>query len=139
MEFITGKYISRRSFVRGMGATVALPFLDAMVPAGRPWRDLAADPRYTRLVCIEESMGSAGGSSWGDAQHLFAPAKTGRDFEFLPTSQLAPLEEFRDYLTIVSNTDMRNADAFKAPDVTKKGAPDDAWAAFFKPRRSLKR
>lgn len=30
-------------------------------------------------------------------------------------------------------------DAFKAPDVTKKGAPDDAWAAFFKPRRSLKR
>ncbi|MFC5396657.1 DNA ligase D [Bosea vestrisii] len=30
-------------------------------------------------------------------------------------------------------------DAFKAPDVTKKGAPDDAWAAFFKPKRSLKR
>ena len=59
MEFITGKHISRRSFVRGMGATVALPFLDAMVPAGRPW----ADPDYTRLVCIEESMGSAGGST----------------------------------------------------------------------------
>ena len=100
MEFITGKHISRRSFVRGMGATVALPFLDAMVPAGRPWRDLTAAPGYTRLVCIEESMGSAGGSTWGDAQHLFAPAKTGRDFDFLPTSQLAPLQEYRDYLTI---------------------------------------
>ena len=30
-------------------------------------------------------------------------------------------------------------DAFKAPEVTRKGPPDDAWSAFFKPRRSLKR
>ena len=35
MNFITGKHIERRTFLRGMGATVALPFLDAMVPAGR--------------------------------------------------------------------------------------------------------
>ena len=128
MEFITGKHLSRRSFVRGMGVTVALPFLDAMVPAGRPWRDLAADTGYTRLVCIEESMGSAGGSTWGDAQHLFAPAKTGRDFDFLPTSQLAPLEEFRDYLTIVSNTDCRMAEPYRAEEI---GGDHDRSTAVF--------
>jgi len=35
MEFITGRHISRREVLRGVGATVALPFLEAMVPAGR--------------------------------------------------------------------------------------------------------
>ena len=34
MHFLTGKPLARRSFVRGMGATFALPDLDAMVPAG---------------------------------------------------------------------------------------------------------
>ena len=37
MRLITGKHIPRRTFLRGMGATVALPFLDAMIPAG-VWR-----------------------------------------------------------------------------------------------------
>ena len=59
MEFITGKHVSRRTFVRGMGTAVALPFLDAMVPAGRPWHDRSQEARNTRLVCIEESMGCA--------------------------------------------------------------------------------
>ena len=36
MNFITGSHISRRTFVRGMGASFSLPLLDAMVPAGRP-------------------------------------------------------------------------------------------------------
>ena len=35
MHFISGKHMERRTFVRGMGASIALPFLDAMVPAGR--------------------------------------------------------------------------------------------------------
>ena len=35
MEFITGKYIGRRTFLKGLGASVGLPYLDAMVPAGR--------------------------------------------------------------------------------------------------------
>ena len=33
--YISGKHISRRTMLRGMGATVALPLLDAMIPAGR--------------------------------------------------------------------------------------------------------
>ena len=35
MEFITGTVIPRRTFLRGVGASISLPFLDAMVPAGR--------------------------------------------------------------------------------------------------------
>ena len=128
MHFITGKHVSRRTFVRGMGATVALPFLDAMVPAGRPWSDSLAAPANTRLVCIEESMGCAGGSDWGDAQHLFAPAKLGRDFEFAPTSQLAPLEQYREYLTIVSNTDCRMAEPYRAAEI---GGDHDRSTAVF--------
>ena len=128
MHFITGKHVSRRTFVRGMGATVALPFLDAMVPAGRSWSDSLAAPAHTRLVCIEESMGCAGGSAWGDAQHLFAPAKLGRDFEFSPTSQLLPLEQYREYLTIVSNTDCRMAEAYRAEEI---GGDHDRSAAVF--------
>ena len=93
MEFITGKHLPRRTFIRGAGAAVALPFLDAMVPAGRPWRDPTRQVSATRLVCIEESMGSAGSNDWGDTQALFAPSKVGRDFEFAATSQLKPLED----------------------------------------------
>ena len=48
MNFITGKHLPRRTFLRGVGSTVALPMLDAMVPAGRLWRDAAAEPGSTR-------------------------------------------------------------------------------------------
>ena len=41
---------------------------------------------------------------------------TGRNFDLNPTS-LSPLEPFRDYLTIISNTDVRNAEAFEAPEI----------------------
>ncbi len=117
MEFITGKHLSRRSFIRGTGVSVALPFLDAMVPAGRVWRGGARAPGFTRLVCIEESMGAAGCSDWGAARHLFAPAQVGRDFEFVTESQLLPLADFRDYMTIISNTDCRPAEAFRAEEI----------------------
>jgi hypothetical protein len=127
MNFITGKHVSRRTFVRGVGAGVALPFLDAMVPAGRAWRDPAQES-FTRLVCIEESMGCAGGSDWGDERNLFAPAGVGRDFEFSVDSQLKPLEPFRDYLTIVSDTDCRSAEPRRAEEI---GGDHDRSTAVF--------
>ena len=128
MEFITGKHLSRRSFIRGTGASVALPFLDAMVPAGRILRASSREPVFTRLVCIEESMGAAGCSDWGDARHLFAPAQVGRDFEFATNSQLVPLADFRDYMTIVSNTDCRSAEAWRAEEI---GGDHDRSTAVF--------
>ena len=59
---ISGKHLSRRTFLKGVGASIALPHLDAMVPAGRVLRDLTRQEGSTRLVCIEESMGTAGSS-----------------------------------------------------------------------------
>jgi len=73
MAFITGKHIHRRTMLRGLGATVALPFLDAMVPARALWSNTAAAASLdrTRLVCIEMVHGSAGSSDWGASQHLW--------------------------------------------------------------------
>ena len=116
MEFITQKRIPRRTFLRGAGASVALPLLDAMVPAGRHWAKTSAEIDKTRLICIEIVHGSAGCTEWGATQNLWSPAEEGRDFDLSP-SVLKPLEPFQDYLTIVSNTDMRNADAFAAPEI----------------------
>ncbi len=116
MEFITGKQFPRRTFLRGVGATVALPFLDAMVPAGRVFARETAAGR-TRLVCIEEVHGLAGCNNWGASKNLFAPATTGRDFTIVPDNPLSALDGFRDYLTIVSNTDVRNAEAFALPEI----------------------
>ena len=49
--FLTNKHMSRRTVLRGVGATVALPFLEAMVPARKAWAKTNTD--RTRLVCIE--------------------------------------------------------------------------------------
>ena len=77
MSFITGKHMPRRTFLRGMGATVALPFLDAMVPAGRVFaKTLRAAPRDA-LICIEEVHGLAGCNNWAATKFLFAPEQTG--------------------------------------------------------------
>ena len=116
MQFITGKHLPRRTFLRGMGATVALPFLDAMVPAGRTVAQAATSDR-TRLVCIEEVHGLAGCNNWGATKHLFAPETTGREFTLVPDNPFSKLESFRDHMTIVSNTDVRNAEAFLLPEI----------------------
>jgi hypothetical protein len=118
MTLMTGRRIDRRAVLRGLGATVALPFLDAMVPAGGVLdrRMRAASLERTRLVCIEMVHGAAGASDWGAAQHLWSPAATGRNFDLAP-SALRPLEGWRRYLTIVSDTDVRNAEAVTAPEI----------------------
>ena len=126
MNFITGKHLSRRTFLRGSGASVALPFLDAMAPAGRAFRDPAED--FTRMVAIYEAMGCAGGNDWGDSQYLFAPAKIGRDFEIGEQSQLKPLEAYKDYMTVVSQLDCRMAEPFKAEEI---GGDHDRTTAVF--------
>ena len=111
MHIITGRHISRRTVLRGLGTTVALPFLDAMVPARQPWWKTAAATDRTRLICIEMVHGSAGSNEWGASQNLWAPADAGREFDLTPSAML-PLEPYRDYLTILSNTDCRMAEAF---------------------------
>src|SRR6188474_1309169 len=115
MNFITGNHLPRRTFLRGAGAAMALPFLDAMVPAARAKRELMADP--TRLICIEEVHGQAGCNVLGAPKNLWAPAETGRNFTLVPDNPMAALSEFRDYMTVVSNTDVKMAEAFAAPEI----------------------
>jgi len=119
MEFLTGKALPRRSFLRGLGAVVALPYLDAMTPAFRPFLRTAgpAGAGKTRFVCIESVHGAAGSNAWGASKNLWAPAGIGHDFELTPESALSPLDPWRKYLTIVSNTDVRMAEAFEAPEI----------------------
>ena len=116
MKFITGKQIGRRTFLRGVGSTVALPFLDAMVPAGRVLASSkgASDP--TRLITIEIVHGAAGSNEWGATQNLWSPADSGTEFDLTPSS-LVPLEDYRKYLTIISNTDVRKAEASKPKEI----------------------
>src|SRR5688572_18533978 len=106
MEYLSGRHLPRRTFLRGAGATLAPPFLDAMVPAGRGWSEVASAAALDRprLIAIEMVHGTAGCSTWGATQHLWAPAQVGRDFD-LSTSALSPLAPYQEYLTIVSNTD----------------------------------
>jgi Protein of unknown function (DUF1552) len=110
--FLTGKHLSRRTVLRGLGASIALPMLDSMLPARTLFANTAAGKaaEVTRLVCIEQVHGAAGCSPYGASQFLWNPEKVGRDFD-LSKGSLSPLEPFRDYLTIVSNTDARMAEA----------------------------
>jgi hypothetical protein len=89
--FIFRKHLSRRTFLRGSGAIVALPFLDAMAPAQTPIRQTAASPK-TRLACFYVPHGAT--------MDKWTPATTGSGFEF--SEILKPLESFRDHVNIVS-------------------------------------
>jgi len=111
--YITGKHLSRRTVLKGLGATVALPLLDAMVPAGTAF---AASTRKLRLVAMEMVHGCAGSTALGLKKNLWSPDAAGRDFDLGPTS-LAALDPYGDYLTIVSNTDVHNAEAFTPPEI----------------------
>lgn len=123
--FITKKHLSRRTVLRGMGAVVALPFLESMVPAQTPLRKTAASP-ISRLACIEVVHGDAGSTEWGTNEHLWTPAKEGSDFGFTPI--LKPLEPYKDYVTVLSMMDCHPADPFSPAEV---GADHFRSAAVF--------
>jgi hypothetical protein len=107
--FLTQRHLSRRTLLRGLGATVGLPLLDAMLPAMTPLAQ-SANLHKTRLACIEIVHGAAGSTMDGTSKHYWSPVREGADFEFTPS--LSPLEKHRDYLTVISNTDLNPAGAY---------------------------
>jgi hypothetical protein len=119
MHILSGKNIPRRTFLRGLGASVALPYLDAMVPAGRLLgrSGAAAAIDKPRAVFIESVHGAAGSNALGASKFLWAPEKVGRDFAFNADNALNPLEPWRKYLTIISNTDVRMAEAYNPGEI----------------------
>ena len=89
--FISRKHLSRRTFLQGVGATVALPLLDSMVAAQTPLRQGAAAPK-TRFVAFYVPHGAT--------MDKWTPATEGTGFAF--TEILKPLEPHRDRINIIS-------------------------------------
>ena len=112
---ISRKTLSRRTALKGMGVSVALPFLEAMIPSGRLQARSALQPKR-RFVAIEMVHGSAGSTAFGQQKNLWSPAEVGSAFDLTP-SVLSPLEPYRQFVTIISHTDVRNAEAFTAPEI----------------------
>jgi hypothetical protein len=86
------KHISRRTVLKGVGATIALPLLDAMSPAGTAWAKTAAGTAPTRFAFI--------GFPHGAVMDRWSPKQTGANYEM--SEILKPLEAYREHLTIVS-------------------------------------
>ena len=97
---ITKKHIPRRTFLCGAGTVLALPFLEAMLPAQTPLNKSAAAPgAVKRFLGIWHPHGAAPG--------YWSPLQEGRDFEFSFITK--PLEPFRDHVTLISGLDMNES------------------------------
>src|SRR5512145_1313651 len=86
------KHISRRAVLKGVGASIALPLLDAMNPASTAWAQTPAGAPPKRFAFV--------GFPHGAIMDKWSPAGTGTSYEMSPI--LAPLEPLREHLTIVS-------------------------------------
>jgi hypothetical protein len=111
--FLTKQHLPRRTFLRGAGTLLALPFLDAMVPASALGRQTLAAQTKTRFTGIFVPHGMAPGH--------WVPAKEGTGFDF--PAILTPLERFRDATVVMSGLWSKSAEP--PPGVT--GA--DHWVA----------
>jgi len=92
MFFLTRKALSRRMLLRGAGTALALPLLDSMIPAGVH----AAPVPKPRVACMYMAHGAI--------LDQWTPAGNERDFTLSPT--LASLQDYRDYVTVVSDLDL---------------------------------
>jgi hypothetical protein len=112
------KRLSRRTVLKGAGATIALPLLDAMVPSATALAQTAAAPS-PRLGFVYFPHGAL--------QEEWTPKRIGRepDFPFI----LQPLEPFRDYVTVVSG--LRNKGGESA---SPHGIIEETWLNCVSPR-----
>src|SRR5215813_7215230 len=116
--YIAKKHISRRTVLKGIGATVALPLLDAMNPATTAWAQTPAGATPKRLAFV--------GFPHGAIMDRWSPKQTGTDYEMSPI--LEPLTPFRKHLTIVSG--LRNKPA-ETPE--PHGYIEQTWLGCVKP------
>jgi hypothetical protein len=101
MSFVTTKSLPRRAMLRGMGAALALPFLDAMVPAL-----VGAELKPARrLGFVYMPNGVAKNHEWD----RWTPSGVGASFEF--SSILAPMAPLRDRLVVISGLSQMEANA----------------------------
>jgi hypothetical protein len=117
-QFVTKRSLPRRAFLRGAGAALALPFLDAMTPALTAQVKTAAAPRK-RLGFVYVPNGVI--------VDQFVPAKEGAGFEISPI--LKPLEKFQDQLVVVSNM-------VRAEPNSNHAVSSGSWLTGTRPKRT---
>ncbi|HEV8260366.1 MAG TPA: DUF1552 domain-containing protein [Burkholderiales bacterium] len=116
--YISKKHVSRRTVLKGMGASIALPLLDAMNPAATAWARTAAGSTPKRLAFV--------GFPHGAIMDRWSPKQAGTGYEMSPI--LEPLAPFRKHLTIISG--LRNKPA-ETPE--PHGYIEPTWLSCVKP------
>jgi hypothetical protein len=117
-SFLRNRTLSRRSFLRGSGVALSLPFLDAMLPAVAR-AQTAPPPR--RMVAIETNLGIL--------PQFFFPERAGKDYESTP--YLNVLREYRNDMTVFSGVSHPSVDGGHAAERTfLTAAPHPGSAAF---------
>ena len=116
MKFLTGKRVSRRHILRGVGAGLALPMLDAMLPAARAIAQEAVAPKRFGAVFVPH----------GERPGFWNPATVGAGFE--PSVILQPLAPHLDELTVVSQL---------ANPVAGHGVTVASWLSGTVPKRTV--
>jgi hypothetical protein len=122
--FISKKHISRRTVLRGAGAALALPLVDAMLPAATALAQTQANPKPRFVGCFVPH---------GMAPGYWIPNKEGTGFDF--PFCFKPLESYRDHVTILSGLHSRSAE----PPPGATGADHWVAAAFLcanKPKKT---
>jgi hypothetical protein len=117
--FLSRKHLSRRTVLKGAGATIALPLLDAMIPAGTALAQTpaAGSPRLGFVYFPH-----------GALYEEWTPTRTGRDFDF--PFILQPLEPLRDYVTVI--TGLRNKGGESS---SPHGIIEETWLNCVSPRQ----
>lgn len=111
--FLTRKHLSRRTVLKGAGATIGLPLLNAMIPAGVARAVEAATPRRLAFIYIPHGAilstapipleGLTRELARDEQDDRWTPNGVGRDFELV--GDLASLAPYREHVTVISNLD----------------------------------
>src|ERR1051326_2307096 len=118
-SLITNRSLSRRSFLRGSGVAIALPLLDAMIPAVVRGQPAPTPPR--RMVAIETNLGIL--------PQFFFPERAGRDYELTPYLNI--LRAHRNDMTIFNGVSHPNVDGGHPAEQTfLTGAPHPGSGSF---------
>jgi Protein of unknown function (DUF1552) len=117
--FLTKKHIARRTLLKGAGAAIALPLLDAMIPAGTSLANTpaAVKPRVG-FVYVPH----------GAVEKFWVPKSIGKSFEFSPI--LKPAEEVRDYVTLFTNIRNKSGERQNPP----HGITEQTWLTVQDPQ-----
>jgi hypothetical protein len=119
--FLTKKHLSRRTLLKGAGVALSLPLLDAMIPAHTALANTAAAIR-PRLGFVYIPHGAV--------EKFWVPKGTGKDFEL--SRILKPMENVRDYVTVITNIRNKAGERQNPP----HGITEQAWLTCQDPQMS---